>query len=84
MRDVLREADVLFLDPPRKGCDDRTLAAIADVRVSKLWYLSCDPATLARDSKFLVAKGYRLGTVQPFDMFPQTGHVETLVALEYA
>ena len=84
LRNVLRAADVLFLDPPRKGCDDRTLAAIADERVSKLWYLSCDPATLARDSKFLVAKGYRLGTVQPFDMFPQTGHVEALVQLEYA
>ncbi len=84
LRNVLRAADVLFLDPPRKGCDERTLAAIADERVSKLWYLSCDPATLARDSKFLVAKGYRLGTVQPFDMFPQTGHVEALVQLEYA
>ncbi len=81
---VMSEADVLFLDPPRKGCAEVTLAAIADMRVPKLWYLSCDPATLARDSKFLVAKGYRLGTVVPFDMFPQTGHVEALVALEYA
>lgn len=81
---VLQEADVLFLDPPRKGCDELTLTAIADLRVPKLWYLSCDPATLARDSKFLVAKGYRLGTVAPFDMFPQTGHIETLVQMEYA
>ena len=84
VRNALRKADVLFLDPPRKGCDEVTLGAIADARVSALWYLSCDPATLARDSKFLVAKGYRLGIVQPFDMFPQTGHVETLVQLEYA
>jgi 23S rRNA (uracil1939-C5)-methyltransferase len=80
---TLRSADVLFLDPPRKGCDERTLRAIAGARVPTLWYLSCDPATLARDSKFLVANGYRLGTVQPFDMFPQTGHVETFAPLEY-
>ena len=80
---TLQAADVLFLDPPRKGCDEATLRAIAEARVSAIWYLSCDPATLARDSKFLVAKGYRLGTVQPFDMFPQTGHVETFAELEY-
>ncbi|HLX26159.1 MAG TPA: 23S rRNA (uracil(1939)-C(5))-methyltransferase RlmD [Candidatus Cybelea sp.] len=80
---TLRAAHVLFLDPPRKGCDETTLHAIAEARVPALWYLSCDPATLARDSKFLVAKGYRLGTVQPFDMFPQTGHVETFAELEY-
>jgi 23S rRNA (uracil1939-C5)-methyltransferase len=81
---TLRDTDVLFLDPPRKGCDELTLGAIADARVPAVWYLSCDPATLARDSKFLVAKGYRLGSVQPFDMFPQTGHVETFVQLEYS
>lgn len=84
LRNALRKADVLFLDPPRKGCDELTLDAIAEARVPALWYLSCDPATLARDSKFLVAKGYRLGGAQPFDMFPQTGHVETLVQLEYS
>jgi 23S rRNA (uracil1939-C5)-methyltransferase len=77
-------ANVLFLDPPRKGSDETTLGAVTEARIPSLWYLSCDPATLARDSKFLVAKGYRLSTVQPFDMFPQTGHVETLVRLEYS
>jgi 23S rRNA (uracil1939-C5)-methyltransferase len=82
LQNALRKADVLFLDPPRKGCDEATLAAIAAARIPALWYLSCDPATLARDSKFLVAKGYRLGAVQPFDMFPQTGHVETLAQME--
>jgi 23S rRNA (uracil1939-C5)-methyltransferase len=80
---ILQEADVVFLDPPRKGCDDVVLSAIAQARVRNVWYLSCDAATLARDLKFLASKGYRLGVVQPFDMFPQTGHVETLVQLEH-
>ncbi len=84
VRNALRKTDVLFLDPPRKGCDETTLGAVAGAGVPVLWYLSCDPATLARDSKFLVAKGYRLGSIQPFDMFPQTGHVETLARLEYS
>ncbi len=84
LEEALRGAAVAFLDPPRKGCDEVTLGAIAAARVPALWYLSCDPATLARDSKFLVAKGYRLAAVQPFDMFPQTGHVETFVQLEHS
>ena len=78
---AMREAEIVFLDPPRKGSDDATLTAIAQSGVPYIWYLSCDPATLARDLKFLAANGYRLGVVQPFDMFPQTGHVETLVTL---
>lgn len=84
LREAMREAAAVFLDPPRKGCDEVTLGAVADARVPAVWYLSCDPATLARDLKFLVAKGYRLDTVVPFDMFPQTGHVEALVHLEYS
>jgi 23S rRNA (uracil1939-C5)-methyltransferase len=80
-RDALAAAQIVFLDPPRKGCDEATLAAIAASGVPNVWYLSCDPATLARDLKFLAAKGYGFGVVQPFDMFPQTGHVETLVTL---
>ncbi|MBV8344247.1 MAG: 23S rRNA (uracil(1939)-C(5))-methyltransferase RlmD [Candidatus Eremiobacteraeota bacterium] len=84
LRSALRGAPTAFLDPPRKGCDEPVLAAIADARVPRVWYLSCDAATLARDLKFLAAKGYRLETVQPFDMFPQTGHVETLVLMEYS
>ncbi|MBV9717973.1 MAG: 23S rRNA (uracil(1939)-C(5))-methyltransferase RlmD [Candidatus Eremiobacteraeota bacterium] len=82
MQKILHNTDVVFLDPPRKGSDEVTLGAIAGSGIRRIWYLSCDPATLARDSKFLVAKGYRLGAVQPFDMFPQTGHVECLVQLE--
>ncbi len=80
-REAMNNADIVFLDPPRKGSDEATLSAIVDFKVPYIWYLSCDPATLARDLKFLAANGYRLGIVQPFDMFPQTGHVETLVTL---
>lgn len=81
VHEKLRDAQIVFLDPPRKGSDEVTLGAVADSGVPNIWYLSCDPATLARDLKFLAAKGYRLGVVQPFDMFPQTGHIETLVTL---
>ncbi|MGA8533778.1 MAG: 23S rRNA (uracil(1939)-C(5))-methyltransferase RlmD [Candidatus Tumulicola sp.] len=80
-RAALESAQVAFLDPPRKGAGEAALAAIAEAAVSAIWYLSCDPATLARDLKFLAAKGYRLGSIQPFDMFPQTGHVEALATL---
>jgi 23S rRNA (uracil1939-C5)-methyltransferase len=80
-RTALREAEIVFLDPPRKGSDEATLAAIADAHVPAIWYLSCNPATLARDLRYLAGRGYRIGLVQPFDMFPQTGHVETLVTL---
>ncbi len=78
---ALRDADVAFLDPPRKGSDAATLGAIAAARVPEVWYLSCNPATLARDLAQLTAAGYAVGEAQPFDMFPQTGHVETLVRL---
>jgi 23S rRNA (uracil1939-C5)-methyltransferase len=81
---ALRGADIVFLDPPRKGSDEATLDAIAAAAVDHVWYLSCNPATLARDLRTLESKGYRPGIVQPFDMFPQTGHVETLVTLHRA
>lgn len=80
-RKALREAEIVFLDPPRKGSDEATLQAISDAKVPVIWYLSCNPATLARDLRYLAARGYAIGLVQPFDMFPQTGHVETLVTL---
>ncbi len=80
-RKALREAEIVFLDPPRKGSDEATLAALADAKVPAIWYLSCNPATLARDLRYLAGRGYGIGLVQPFDMFPQTGHVETLVTL---
>jgi 23S rRNA (uracil1939-C5)-methyltransferase len=80
-KQALNEADIVFLDPPRKGSDEATLDAIAAAGVAAVWYLSCNPATLARDLAYLAKRGYALGVVQPFDMFPQTGHVETLATL---
>ena len=80
-KQALHDAEIVFLDPPRKGSDEATLDAIATAGVPNVWYLSCNPATLARDLAYLAKRGYALGVVQPFDMFPQTGHVETLVTL---
>jgi len=73
--------DVVFLDPPRKGCDTALLDALIDAEVKTVVYVSCDPATLARDIKRLVQGGYMLDAVQPVDMFPMTGKVETVVLL---
>lgn len=78
------EADVVVLDPPRKGCEEAVLTAIAKLAVPKVVYVSCDPATLARDLGRLSALGYRTTRVQPVDMFPQTAHVECVATLEKA
>jgi len=82
--ETLQAADVAFLDPPRKGSDEATLDALLHAKPPHVWYLSCNPATLARDLAHLIAGGYRLGAVQPFDMFPQTGHIEALATLQRA
>ena len=73
--------DVVCVDPPRKGCDERALATIVDMAPEKLVYVSCDPATLARDVKYLRNHGYELRRVRPVDNFSQTVHVETVVLL---
>lgn len=73
--------DAVLLDPPRTGIDAPALAALLGLRVPQLIYVSCEPATLARDLRALVNGGYSLEWVQPFDMFPQTRHVETVVKL---
>lgn len=73
--------DVIFLDPPRKGCDAALLDALIAAQIPKIVYISCDPATLARDVKILTVGGYKLTAAQPVDMFPFTGKVETSVLL---
>lgn len=74
-------ADVVIVDPPRKGCDIKVLEAIAQMKPEKIVYVSCDPATLARDLNILETLGYNTVEIQPVDMFPQTGHVENVAKL---
>ena len=74
--------DLAVLDPPRQGCHPRVLEVLVKVQPPKIIYVSCDPATLARDVKFLVDQGYRVEHVQPVDMFPQTGHVECVIGMQ--
>lgn len=71
----------IVLDPPRKGCSAETIDGIIDAGFDLIVYVSCNPATLARDLKTLVENGYELKSVQPYDMFPQTSNVETLACL---
>ena len=73
--------DVMVVDPPRKGCAPQLLDTMVRMSPKRIVYVSCDPATLARDLKILTAAGYRLTDVQPVDMFPETMSVETVCAL---
>ena len=74
-------ADVIVVDPPRKGCDETLLNTMITMAPKRIVYVSCDPATLARDLKILCENGYELKKVQVVDQFPHTAHVETVVLL---
>ena len=73
--------DVVMLDPPRKGCDEATLSAVVRMAPRRVVYVSCNPATAARDAAWLEQNGYHAEKVQPVDLFPRTKHVETVVLL---
>lgn len=73
--------DVIVVDPPRKGCDEALLDTIVKMQPERVVYVSCDSATLARDLKYLAARGYEVKTVQPVDQFCHTVHVETVCLL---
>lgn len=75
------KADVVVVDPPRKGCDKKLLDAITNIDAKKIVYVSCDPSTLGRDLKVLEDNGYKTLEVQPVDMFPNTSHVENVAKL---
>lgn len=81
-KDASYGADIVVVDPPRKGCDAKLLECLKRMSPHSIIYVSCDPATLARDIKILRAGGYALKKVMPVDMFPQTVHVETCCLLE--
>ncbi len=73
--------DVVVIDPPRKGCSPEVITTIVEMAPERVVYVSCDPATLARDLKIFTGKGYTLQSVRPVDMFPRTPHVETVVLM---
>ncbi|MHB1294238.1 MAG: 23S rRNA (uracil(1939)-C(5))-methyltransferase RlmD [Anaerolineae bacterium] len=79
---LLERCDVVVLDPPRAGCAPEVLKALAALAPKRIVYVSCDPATLARDVAHLGTLGYALVEAQPIDMFPQTYHVETVTLIE--
>gem|GEM_PF-9082 len=73
--------DVVFMDPPRSGSTPEFISAIGRLKPKKVIYISCSPETLARDLKSFVKQGYKVETIKPYDMFPWTGHVETVVQM---
>lgn len=75
------KADVVVVDPPRKGCDKKLLDAITNIDAKKIVYVSCDPSTLGRDLQVLEENGYKTLEVQPVDMFPNTAHIENVALL---
>ena len=77
----LNNIDVIFFDPPRKGCDIEFLKTVISMHIPKIVYISCNIATCARDIKILEENGYKLEVVQPVDLFPKTLHVETVCLL---
>lgn len=81
LSDSGRKPDVIVTDPPRKGCDTLTLDSIIKMRPERVVMISCNPATAARDCRYLADNGYSLETVRPVDLFAGTGHVECVVLL---
>lgn len=77
-----RKFDVTVLDPPRKGCSQESLDYAFKLTKGKIIYVSCNPATLARDLKYLIEKGCKVQFIQPFDMFPHTYHIENVAIIE--
>ena len=82
-RDAARMADFVLLDPPRTGAESAVIKGIVDLQPAQIAYVSCDPATLARDLRKLMSAGYVINSIVGFDLFPQTHHVETVVRLSH-
>ncbi len=81
IKGFVKKADVVILDPPRAGCDIKLIDAVATLKPQRVVYVSCDPASLARDIKLFCENGYKLEKAKPFDMFAWTGHVECVSVL---
>jgi 23S rRNA (uracil1939-C5)-methyltransferase len=80
-QDDIAPPDVLFVDPPRAGCNRLFLNSVAKISPSRIVYISCNPTTQQRDVMFLTEQGYQVEEIQPVDMFPHTNHVECIVLL---
>ena len=78
----MRHPDVIVVDPPRKGCDGKCLETMLAMQPERIVYVSCDPATLARDLKILCDGGYEMKRVRVVDQFGHTGHVEVACCLQ--
>ena len=74
---------MIVVDPPRKGCDEKLLETMVKMAPERIVYVSCDPATLARDLKYLEGEGYKVKKVQCVDMFGQGVHVETVCLISH-
>jgi 23S rRNA (uracil1939-C5)-methyltransferase len=81
LRGEVGKVDMIVLNPPRKGCEEKVLLEAVKLSPSRIIYVSCSPQTLARDLDFLAGNGYRTSEIQPVDMFPQTHHVENVARL---
>lgn len=82
MADSGETADVVFVDPPRSGSDERFLSSVVKLSPKQIVYISCNPETMARDLAYLTGNGYRAITAWPFDMFPHTSHTEVVACLK--
>ena len=76
------KAEAIIFDPPRRGIDEKALRSVVKNKIKKIVYISCNPATFARDTKFLIENGYKLEKVSTVDMFPQTNHVEVVALIQ--
>lgn len=82
VKDFPTRSTVVVIDPPRKGCSEEFLEQLYNFGPERCVYMSCDPATQARDAEGIVAAGYKITSVQPYDLFPQTRHIESLIIFE--
>jgi 23S rRNA (uracil1939-C5)-methyltransferase len=80
-RPLRERPNLVVVDPPRSGLDKSVMRSLVELGAERLWYVSCDPATLARDLAAFLAAGYRVEEAHLFDLFPQTYHIETVMLL---